>query len=424
MRVLVVGGGGREHALCWALARSPSVREVVCAPGNAGIAQVARCVPVKADEILKLADLADAENVDLVVVGPEAPLVAGLADLLRDRGRAVFGPSAAAAEIEGSKIFAKELMARHEVPTARFGAFSQAPEAELFVDELLGEGAERVVIKADGLAAGKGVVLARGADEARAEVRRMLGGETVGDAGRRVVVEEFLVGREASLMALVDGERVLPLVAAEDHKTVLDGDRGPMTGGMGVVSPTAVMSDLDVARAVREVLEPTARGLVAEGRPFRGLLYAGLMLTERGPRALEFNCRFGDPETQVLMARLDDDLGAALHAIATGRPLARLRFSPRAAVCVVMAAPGYPGGYPTGAPIVGLEAAGKLDGVVVFHAGTRREGEHVVTAGGRVLGVTAVGDTVEAARARAYSAVETIHFEGAHWRRDIGRRNA
>jgi len=424
MKVLVVGGGGREHALAWALARSPSVREVVCAPGNAGIAEVARCVPVKADEVTQIAELAQAEGVDLVVVGPEAPLVAGLADLLRDRGHAVFGCSRAAAEIEGSKVFAKELMARHKVPTAAFGAFSQAPEAELFIDELMRAGGERVVIKADGLAAGKGVVIARGADEAKVEARKMLAGGTVGDAGRRVVIEEFLVGREASLMALCDGERVTPLQPAEDHKTVYDGDKGPMTGGMGVVSPTPVMSDLDVARAVREVLEPTARGLVAEGRPFRGLLYAGLMLTPRGPRALEFNCRFGDPETQALLARLDDDFGAILHAIATGRPVERVRFSPRAAVCVVMAAAGYPGSYATGTPIEGLDAAARIEGVTVFHAGTRREGDLVVTAGGRVLGVTATGDGVDEARARAYRAVETIRFAGAHFRRDIGRRNA
>src|SRR3954468_19914063 len=246
MKVLVVGGGGREHALAWALGKSPSVREVLCAPGNAGTATVARSVPVKADAMVALADLADADNVDLVVVGPEAPLVDGLADLLRDRGRAVFGCSRAAAEIEGSKIFCKELMARHSVPTAAFGAFSQAPEAELFIDDLMrpkhgGEAAERVVIKADALAAGKGVVIARGLPEAKAELRKMLSGDTVGDAGRRVVIEEFLVGREASLMALVDGERVTPLVPAEDHKQVRDGDEGPMTGGMGVVSPTNVM---------------------------------------------------------------------------------------------------------------------------------------------------------------------------------------
>jgi len=421
MKILVVGGGGREHALAWALARSPSVREVLCAPGNAGIESVARCVPVKADEMVKIADLAEAEKVDLVVVGPEAPLVAGLADLLRDRGRAVFGCSRAAAEIEGSKIFSKELMQRHRVPTAAFGAFSQLPEAELFVDALARDGAERVVIKADGLAAGKGVVIARIGD-AKAELGKMLGGETVGDAGRRVVVEEFLVGREASLMALVDGERVTPLVAAEDHKQVRDGDEGPMTGGMGVVSPTTVLSDLEAARAVREVLEPTARGLAAEGRPFRGLLYAGLMLTDKGPRALEFNCRFGDPETQVLMARLDDDLGALLYANATGARIERVRFSPRAAVCVVMASGGYPGAYESGVPIEGLDAAGRVDGVTVFHAGTRRDGERIVTAGGRVLGVTAVGDDVAEARKRAYDAAAQIRFAGAHYRRDIGMR--
>jgi phosphoribosylamine---glycine ligase len=429
LKVLLIGGGGREHALAWALARSPSVGEILCAPGNAGIAAIARCIPVKTDELVKLADLADAENVDLVVVGPEAPLVAGLADLLRDRGRAVFGCSRAAAEIEGSKAFAKELMQRHKVPTARFGTFSQLPEAELFLDELLREGAaaggasavDRVVIKADGLAAGKGVVIAPAA-AAKAEARKMLAGQTVGDAGRRIVIEEFLVGREASLMALVDGEKVTPLATAEDHKTVFDGDRGPMTGGMGVLSPTPVLDDLTVARAVREILEPTARGLAAEGRPFRGLLYAGLMLTARGPKALEFNCRFGDPEVQALMARLDDDLGAILHANATGRPVERVRFAPRSSVCVVLAAPGYPGSYPSGAPIDGLDRAGAVEGVVVFHAGTRQDGDRIVTAGGRVLGVTAIGEDVDEARRRAYEAVGLIHFEGAHHRQDIGRR--
>jgi phosphoribosylamine--glycine ligase len=421
LKVLVVGGGGREHALAWALARSPSVREVLCAPGNAGMARVARVIPVDADRAVELAALADAEDVDLVVVGPEAPLVAGLADLLRERGRAVFGCSRAAAEIEGSKAFAKELMARHSVPTAAFGAFSQAPEAELFVDQLLADG-ERVVIKADGLAAGKGVVIARGAAEAKREIRKMLAGDTVGDAGRRVVVEEFLVGREASLMALVDGERVTVLAPAEDHKQVGDGDQGPMTGGMGVVSPTPVLSDLEIARAIKEVLEPTARGLAAEGRSFRGLLYAGLMLTDKGPRALEFNCRFGDPETQALMARLDDDLGALLWANATGRPIERVRFSRAAAVCVVMASGGYPGPYRRDLPIDGLDAAGRIEGVTVFHSGTRTKDDRIVTAGGRVLGVTASGGDVDEARSRAYRAVEAIRFEGAHYRHDIGTR--
>jgi phosphoribosylamine--glycine ligase len=422
MKVLVVGGGGREHALVWALRKSPSVGEILCAPGNAGIAKLARCISVKADEIVKLSDIADSENVDLVVVGPEAPLVAGLADLLRDNGRAVFGCSRAAAEIEGSKAFAKELMARHRIPTARFGSFSQLPEAELFIDELA-RGGRRVVIKADGLAAGKGVVLCDDAASAKTEAERMLSGAAVGEAGRRLVIEEFLVGREASLMAFVDGERVTPLATCEDHKTVNDGDRGPMTGGMGVLSPTPVLSELDVARAVREVLEPTARALVAEGRQFRGLLYAGLMITAEGPKVLEFNCRFGDPETQALLMRLDDDLGALLHANAVGEPLPRVRFSSRAAVCVVMTAPGYPGPYQSGAPVSGLDAAGALDGVVVFHAGTRHdEAGRVVTSGGRVLGVTALGDDVADARARAYAAVAKIEFAGAHYRHDIGAR--
>jgi phosphoribosylamine--glycine ligase len=420
-KVLLVGGGGREHALAWALLRSPSVGELVCAPGNPGIARLGRLASVRADDVEGLCNLAEAENVDLVVVGPEAPLVAGLSDRLRKNGRAVFGPSAAAAEIEGSKAFCKALLARHQIPTARFSVFTDAAEAAPFIDELA-RTSERVVIKADGLAAGKGVVLARGAAEAKTAAARMLAGGTVGAAGRRIVVEEFLVGREASLMALVDGEQVVPLATCEDHKTLDEGDEGPMTGGMGVVSPTSVMSGADVTRAVAEVLEPTARALAAEGRRFSGLLYAGLMLTAEGSRVLEFNCRFGDPETQALMVRLDDDLGELLYAVATSARISRPRFSPRASVCVVMAAPGYPAAPQTGAPIRGLDEAGAIDGVTVFHAGTKQEGGSVVTAGGRVLGVTAVGESVEDARARAYRAVETIEFEGAHYRRDIGKR--
>jgi phosphoribosylamine--glycine ligase len=420
MRVLVVGGGGREHALAWRIARGG--HEVLCAPGNVGIAEVARCLPVKTDELAKIADLADAESVDLVVVGPEAPLVAGLADLLASRGRAVFGCSRAAAEIEGSKAFAKAFMARHRIPTAAFGVFGGVQEAELFIDTESGRGASRLVVKADGLAAGKGVILCSTADEAKRAVRSLMAERVLGDAGKQIVIEEFLVGREASLMALCDGERVIPLAPAEDHKTIFDGDRGPMTGGMGVVSPTPVMDDLQVARAVREVLEPTARGMVAEGRPFRGLLYAGLMLTARGPQVLEFNCRFGDPETQALMARWDDDLAAVLHGVATGQPPARVRFSSRAAVCVVLAAPGYPGPVQAGGAIEGLSAAAELEDVVVFHAGTKREDGRVVTAGGRVLGVTALGDGVEGARARAYEAVAKIRFDGMQYRKDIGAR--
>jgi phosphoribosylamine--glycine ligase len=422
MKVLVVGGGGREHALAWALAKSPSVGEILCAPGNAGIVRHARTISVKTDDIATLSGIADAENVDLVVVGPEAPLVAGLADRLRDNGRAVFGCSRAAAEIEASKTFAKQLMARHGIPTARFASFSQLPQAERFIDELA-RGGGRVVIKADGLAAGKGVLLCDDAASAKTEAARMLAGATVGDAGKRLVVEEFLVGREASLMAFVDGERVTPLASCEDHKSVDDGDRGPMTGGMGVISPTPVLNDVALAQAVRSVLEPTARALVAEGRPFRGLLYAGLMITADGPKVLEFNCRFGDPETQALLLRLDDDLGALLYANAVGKPLPPVRFSAQAAVCVVMTAPGYPGPYQSGAPISGLDDATALDDVVVFHAGTRHdEAGRIVVSGGRVLGVTARGEDASAARARAYAAVARITFAGAHYRRDIGAR--
>jgi phosphoribosylamine---glycine ligase len=417
MKILVVGGGGREHALCWALARGK--HEVWCAPGNAGIERVARCLPIKTDEIVKLADLADQENVDLVIVGPEAPLVAGLADLVSSRGRAVFGCSRAAAEIEGSKAFAKDLMKRHGIPTAAFGVFAALPEAELFIDTAVEGGAGKLVVKADGLAAGKGVIICEGAAEAKAAARALIDERSLGAAGSRVVVEEFLEGREASLMAFVDGENVVPLQPAEDHKTVDDGDVGPMTGGMGAVSPTPVMDDLSVQRALREVLLPTASGLIADGRPFRGLLYAGLMLTAKGPRVLEFNCRFGDPETQPLMLRLKDDLGELLHAVAVGKPPARVAFSTEAAVCVVMTAPGYPGAYPSGSPIGGLDA---VEDAVVFHAGTRREGEQVVTAGGRVLGVTATGGDLGEARRRAYAAVQKISFDGMHYRNDIGGR--
>jgi phosphoribosylamine--glycine ligase len=423
MKVLVVGSGGREHALAWALKRSPSVREVLCAPGNAGIAEVARLVPVRADEHAKLADLAEAEAVDLVVVGPEGPLVAGLADLLQSRGRVVFGCSRAAAEIEGSKAFAKAFMARHGIPSGAYGIFSDVDNADLFIDAAGERGQTRLVVKADGLAAGKGVIICDSAAESKQAVREMLEQRVHGLAGQRIVIEEFLVGAEATLMALVDGERVTPLASSEDHKQRDDGDRGPMTGGMGVVSPTPVLDDLSVARAVREVLEPTARGLCAEKRAFRGVLYAGLMLTAQGPKVLEFNCRFGDPEIQALLARLDDDLGAVLHAIASGRPVERVRFAPRPAVCVVMTAPGYPGSYPTGTPIDGLEHVKALTDVTVFHAGTRRdESGRIVTAGGRVLGVTASGDDLDQARQRAYAAVQQISFDGAHWRRDIGLR--
>ncbi len=418
MKVLVVGGGGREHALVWRLQGSPSVKEVFCAPGNAGIAADARCVATKADDLGGLVALAKSQRVDLVVVGPEAPLVAGLADRLSAAGVPVFGCSAAAAELEGSKAFSKAFMARHQIPTAAFGVFTRIDEVDRFVD---GASERRWVVKADGLAAGKGVTLCADRAEAKREARRMLEG-ALGSAGARVVIEEFLVGREASLMSLANGEQVVALAPAEDHKTIFDGDRGPMTGGMGVVSPTPVMNSDAIEHATRDVLQKTVDGMRADGRPFRGLLYAGLMLTADGPKVLEFNCRFGDPETQALMMRWESDLALELLAIANGKLPTTICFSSDAAVCVTMAAPGYPGTPALGQPIEGLKRVAKMQDVKVFHAGTRQQGDRLVTAGGRVLGVTARGATVEKARALAYAAVTEIHFEGAQFRRDIGAR--
>jgi phosphoribosylamine--glycine ligase len=420
MRVLVVGGGGREHALAWRLQRSPSVAAVECAPGNAGTSRVATNLPIAAEDVPAIVARAAEAKYDLVVVGPEAPLAAGLADALAARGLAVFGCSRAAAEIEGSKRFAKEVMERAGVPTARWGAFEEAGAAERFAGELCAAGAGAVV-KADGLAAGKGVVVADDLAGARAAIRAMLAGELVGRAGARVVVEERLAGREASCMALVDGERVWPLAPCEDHKTIADGDRGPMTGGMGAISPTPVVDAACAARVEREVLLPTARTLAAMGRPFRGLLYAGLMVGEGGPKVLEFNCRFGDPETQPLLARWEGDLGEALLAIARGRA-PEVRFSARAACCVVLAARGYPGPIEKGAAIDGLAQAEQVPGVIVFHAGTRAEGGRTVVAGGRVLGVTATGDDPAGARAAAYRAARVIRFDGMQLRGDIGAR--
>jgi phosphoribosylamine--glycine ligase len=418
-KVLVVGGGGREHALSWRLAKSPSVEAVFVAPGNAGIAPAQR-IPIAADAIEKLVEHAVDERYDLVVVGPEAPLCAGLGNALVMQGVPVFGCSQGAAEIEGSKQFAKQVMDAAQVPTARWGSFSDEKSAAALADELARGGA-RVVVKADGLAAGKGVVICEDAAEARSTIAKMLGGEVVGAAGARVVVEEFLDGREASCMAFVDGDRVWPLAASEDHKTIYDGDRGPMTGGMGAISPTPVVDEALLARVAREVLVPTAKQLVTLGRPFRGLLYAGLMVTKTGPKVLEFNCRFGDPETQPLMARFAGDLGDALYAVATGHA-PEVQFDARAACAVVLAAKGYPGPVEKGAEIFGLDVAESIEDVTIFHAGTKRDGERILVDGGRVLAVTGVGDDLAAARARAYDAVDAIRFDGMQLRRDIGSR--
>ncbi len=419
MRVLVVGGGGREHALVWKLRQSPRVREVYCLPGNAGIARLARCVPGDPEDVRAVADFAQEERVDLTVVGPEAPLVAGLVDELARRGLPACGPTAAAAAIEGSKVFAKELMARHGIPTAAYRVFDDPAAAREYVERLGGP----VVVKAEGLAAGKGVVVAPGPAEAAAAVEEIMVRRAFGEAGRRVVVEEYLEGEEVSVLALTDGERVLTLPSSQDHKRALDGDRGPNTGGMGAYSPAPVLTPDLAQRVEQEILLPAVRALAAEGRPYRGVLYAGLMLTAEGPKVLEFNCRFGDPETQAVLPRLEGDLADALEAAAGGdlRGVS-LSWRPDAAVCVVLASEGYPGPYEKGRPISGLEEAEAMADVLVFHAGTVRRDGQVVTAGGRVLGVTGLGPTIAAARERAYEAVERIRFAGCHYRRDIAHR--
>ncbi|MGE0423791.1 MAG: phosphoribosylamine--glycine ligase [Reyranellaceae bacterium] len=424
MRIMVVGNGGREHALCWAISASPLCDRLICAPGNAGIAEVAECVAVGQEDVAGLVDLAKREAIDFVIVGPEAPLVAGLADRLVEAGIKVFGPSAAAARLEGSKGFTKDLCRKYGIPTAAYERFTDVDKAEAYIRRQgnLWKGAP-IVVKADGLAAGKGVIIARDEAEAIAATRDMLAGNRFGAAGSSVVIEEFMEGEEASFFALVDGEHALPLVAAQDHKRVGDGDVGPNTGGMGAYSPAPCVTP-DVARRVMdEIILPTVRAMEAEGAPFKGVLFAGLMLTRNGPKLIEYNCRFGDPECQVLMMRLKSDIVPALLAAADGG-LAHfdLRWHEETALSVVMAARGYPDNPLRGTEIRGLEAAGKVEGVTVFHAGTRRDGARILANGGRVLNVTAMAPTVEEARRRAYAAVDLIDWPEGFCRRDIAWR--
>jgi phosphoribosylamine--glycine ligase len=415
MKVLVIGNGGREHALVWRIAHGG--HEVIAAPGNPGIEQIARCIPVGVGELDALVQLAKAEQVDLVVVGPEAPLVAGLADRLRAAGVLAFGPGADGARLEGSKAFSKQFFARHGIPTARFAVVSTVAEADAAIDQI----GDHVVVKADGLAAGKGVVVAADRAEAKAAAREMLEARRFGDAGATVIVEERVAGREVSVLALTDGKRLELLPAVEDHKTIFDGDRGPNTGGMGTVSPAWTNADI-VDRIHKEILIPTVRGLAADGIDYRGVLYAGVMVDAAGaPHLLEYNCRFGDPETQPIMARMVGDLGAVLAGAARGElPVGKLAWDARVAVCVVVAAAGYPGSVRTGDVIGGLDQVS--EDVVVFHAGTARKDGQLVSAGGRVLGVTALGVSVQQARERAYAVVDAIQLEGKQFRRDIGAR--
>jgi phosphoribosylamine--glycine ligase len=419
LRVLLIGGGGRESALAWAFRKSPLLSDLAAAPGNAGIERHARRIPIAAADVDALVAHSLAERYDLVVVGPEAPLVGGIADRLRESGLDVFGPSAAASLVEGSKAFSKEFMTRHGIPTAAYRIFDDEAEASRYLRS--SEVRYPLVVKADGLAAGKGVVLLDDAASAIATAAEMLSGRAFGVAGRRIVIEELLRGREASFFVLTDGQSSVELATCQDYKRADDGDRGANTGGMGTYSPSAWLDETARRRLRESVVNSTVRGLAAEGCPFRGVLFIGVMLTDAGPKVLEYNARFGDPETQVLIPRLDGDWLAVLHACARGE-LAQVSLSWRdeAAVCVVMASQGYPGPYEKGFPIDGLDEAERMSGVTVFHAGTERDPSgRVVTAGGRVLGVTATGIDVPAARRLAYEAVARIRFRGEHHRTDI-----
>jgi phosphoribosylamine---glycine ligase len=419
MKVLVVGGGGREHALCWKLKQSPLLKDLYCAPGNPGIARVADLVPIGAEEIHRLADFAAELAVDLTVVGPELPLTLGLADEFARRGLAVFGPGQGAAELEGSKVFAKQFMARHGIPTAPFTVAHSAAEALA----ARGRFGYPVVLKADGLAAGKGVLVAADEAEYAAAVRALFEERRFGASGDRVVVEAFLPGEEASFMVLADGERILSLASAKDYKRAGDGDTGPNTGGMGCHSPSGLLSLEAAAGIVENVVRPTVAAMAAEGRPLVGVLYAGLMLTAQGPRVLEFNVRFGDPEAQALLLRLEDDLLQVLASGAAGSfDRRRLSFRKETAACVVLASPGYPGRTVQGETIRGLDAAAALPGVEVFHAGTALAAGELVSAGGRVLSVCALGRDLASALDRAYGAVGQIDWPGMVFRHDIGRR--
>lgn len=423
MKVLVIGAGGREHALAWKLAQSPKVTRVLVAPGNPGTAREPKLHNVAVTAVADLVELARKEQVGFTVVGPEAPLAAGVVDAFRAAGLAIFGPTKDAAQLESSKDFAKRFLVRHKIPTARYQTFADAAAAHAYIDA---EGAP-IVIKADGLAAGKGVVVAITMDEAHGAIDMMLSDNTMGvqygEAGARVVIEEFMQGEEASFIVLADGKHALPLATSQDHKRLLDGDQGPNTGGMGAYSPAPVVTPEVHARVMREVIQPTLVGMAAEGLPYTGFLYAGLMIDEAGkPRVVEFNCRMGDPETQPIMMRLKTDLADLIEAAIAGRlDQIDAEWDRRVALGVVLAAAGYPDSPRKGDPITGLPAVGN-DEAHVFHAGTAEQDGAIVTAGGRVLCVTALGDNVKAAQKRAYELAAAIHFDGGQYRRDIGYR--
>lgn len=417
MKVLVIGGGGREHALVWKIKQSPRVDKIYCIPGNAGIAQLAECVAMNLNDLSGIADFAVQHGIDLTVVGPEAPLTDGIVDVFNARGLRAFGPGRQAAAIEGSKVFAKNLMEKYGIPTAKSSSFTDADAAIGYIKE---QGAP-IVVKADGLAAGKGVIVAQTEAEAIDAVKLILCENVFGAAGSRVLIEEYLEGEEISILAFSDGKTVIPMVPAQDHKRIFEGDTGPNTGGMGAYSPVSIFTPELAAQVQREVLQRTVDAMAQEGYPYKGVLYAGLMITAQGPKVLEFNARFGDPETQVVLPRLKTDLVAAMEAVIDGK-LAEidLEWVPQTGVVVVLASGGYPGNYEKGKAITGLGT--DYDDVIVFHAGTKELDGRVVTAGGRVLGVTALGDSLQDALDKAYARIKEIEFNGMFYRRDIGHR--
>lgn len=416
MRLLVIGGGGREHTLVWKIAQSPLVEKIYCAPGNGGIRQLAECVPISEKEIDRLVKFADEKQIDLTVVGPERPLALGIVDAFQNQGLQIFGPSRKAAELESSKAYAKFVMQKYGIPTATATIFDSYDAALRYVQshEL------PLVVKADGLAAGKGAVVCSSLEEAGEALRKIMVQQIFGDAGKKVIIEDFLKGQEVSVLAFTDGVHILPLVPAQDHKRIFDGDEGPNTGGMGAYAPAGLVHDKMLATIRQRILEPTIKGMALEDRPYRGVLYAGLMITRQGPKVIEFNCRFGDPETQAILPLLKNDIVPLLLACSNGQlDQATIEHLAQHAVCVVMASGGYPGKYETGKRILGLDRRFD-DGVLLFHSGTRYVDSQYVTAGGRVLGITAVAPTLREAIKQAYRAVGKIAFDGAYYRKDIG----
>ena len=419
MRVLVIGGGGREHALVWKISQSQKVTDIYCAPGNAGTAEIAKNVPIAADQVDQLLAFAQENEIGLTIVGPEQPLVMGIVDQFQKKGLRIFGPTARAAELEGSKAFSKDIMKKYGLPTAEYETFTSHQLAQRYFDKETGP----IVVKASGLAAGKGVILCRNSEEGLNAVNTIMKDKSFGEAGEKVVIEEFLEGQEVSVLAFSDGNNFLLMDSAQDHKAALDGDKGPNTGGMGAYSPAPIFTNLLRQQVSDKIIHPLIRAMKSEGRPYKGILYVGLMLTKNGPKILEFNARFGDPETQPLLVRMESDIVPLFEACIDGTlNQFELHWKPELSICVVMAAKGYPGSYKKGKEISGLNEAAALPDVMVFHAGTKAEAGKVLSSGGRVLGVTATGSDISSASKKAYDAVAKIRWDGIHYRKDIGHR--